>query len=444
MSFWASKLAKPLPRISGPQPMAPSSRFHPYTQSPDPQQFTHPNWDRRGDLEEGEIRVGQKRGIRSAQAVMARAGKGVAKHLKTGVVPKFAEVVPPSVSQLFPNGRVTYKKVNESLQGINIDTSKMPVVGLDPGPFYLFEEVLSDGDSTSAFNPSASVLPATSQSASLGPGKAQPSRPILLARLQATVNPKAAAELVRLQEAMQHRGVAGERCRRDAAPAIHAPVWQKTKQVPYIIAKVRDLSSEDKVALNEFCGIIRDHVGEPVMAFFKEAMPDYAFALKRIHRYKCMALVDNDPLLPDIDLGPAFVTAAFKKGGCLNNHGDPDHKRTWAVVITGGDYTGGEFCLPHMQKRVHLPPGSILIVKASTLVHSTSLFLGDRYVVTGFIDWNLASAAGIDTAEFWSLSDEEYDEWVGKRLEPKVASYKKDEERRLRNQAKNSDRLSNC
>ncbi|KIO16688.1 hypothetical protein M407DRAFT_12687 [Tulasnella calospora MUT 4182] len=301
----------------------------------------------------------------------------------------------------------------------------MPIVGLDPGPFYLFEEALATGaTSTSPSDPPVPTSSSSSQSTPILSGKMNWNSPILLARLQAT-------------QVMSNRGVQGDKCRRDAAPAVHALVWQKYTPIPYIIAKVRDLDDEDKVALNDFCKIVRDHINQPVMAFFKEAMPNYEFVLKQIHCYKCIAIVDYDPLLPDIDLGPAFVTTAFKKGGSLNNHGDPDHKKTWAVIVLGGDYTGGaKFCLPHLQKRVHLPPGSILIVKESTLIHSTSPFFGDRYLITGFINWNLAAAAGIDHDEFWSMTDEEYDTWVRKILEPKVAKYKQGVEQRLRNQGK--------
>lgn len=225
-------------------------------------------------------------------------------------------------------------------------------------------------------------------------------------------------------------------------------MWQKAKLALYIIAEVRDLEPEAKGTMNQFCQLVWEHVSQPVMAFFEEAMPDYAFLLKRyVTKVLILSILNPNispesiaigslPLLPNIDLGPAFATTVFKKGGSLSNHADPDHKNTWAIIVCEGDYEGGRFCLPHMQQRLHLPPGSIFTINASTLVHSTSPFSGDRYIITGFIEWNLSSAAGVGKPEFFTLTDKEYDNWIRTALEPKVIQCRKEEAQRLANQSR--------
>ncbi|KIO15374.1 hypothetical protein M407DRAFT_13316, partial [Tulasnella calospora MUT 4182] len=80
--------------------MAPPGRFHPYDRLSPPKPRPQATWDRRADLEEGELQAGSRKcGICSTSATMARAGKGVAKHLRNGVVPKLSENPMPSVDE---------------------------------------------------------------------------------------------------------------------------------------------------------------------------------------------------------------------------------------------------------------------------------------------------------------------------------------------------------
>lgn len=112
---------------------------------------------------------------------------------------------------------------------------------------------------------------------------------------------------------------------------------------------------------------------------------------------------------------------AFKQGGSEIQHLDfGDFQNLLAIIIVLGDFNGGDFKLPQAKVSIPLPSGTVLMVAARDLIHSTGPFEGNRLVITGFIDKNTALHAGIREPEFKQLSFEEYKIWLRDVYVPKT------------------------
>ncbi|KAF8214519.1 hypothetical protein K438DRAFT_1446246, partial [Mycena galopus ATCC 62051] len=77
---------------------------------------------------------------------------------------------------------------------------------------------------------------------------------------------------------------------------------------------------------------------------------------------------------PNLDFGGLFITMAIKEGSSEEDHidwNDPLFK--YAIVFTVGEYTGADFVLPQLGRRIPFPPGSIFLVRTRLLVHCATL-----------------------------------------------------------------------
>lgn len=139
-----------------------------------------------------------------------------------------------------------------------------------------------------------------------------------------------------------------------------------------------------------------------------------------------METVPADPLLPSLDhFGSLFTACAVKWGGSEVKHLDHgDHPGLCAWIVVLGDFKAGEFILPHLRLKIPLSSGDLLIVNARSLLHGTGPYTGNRFVITGFIDYNTALHAGIDEDMFWNynITDQQYTAWLKDRIASQIAA----------------------
>jgi len=73
---------------------------------------------------------------------------------------------------------------------------------------------------------------------------------------------------------------------------------------------------------------------------------------------------------PALDFGGAFFAVAVKEGSSEVIHldfNDDEDGVTWAVPL--GDWEGGEFCVPQLQKKIPILPGQVLGAMTRILAH---------------------------------------------------------------------------
>ncbi|KAF8163866.1 hypothetical protein K438DRAFT_1479077, partial [Mycena galopus ATCC 62051] len=69
-----------------------------------------------------------------------------------------------------------------------------------------------------------------------------------------------------------------------------------------------------------------------------------------------------------------FTTVACKLGSSERIHIDwNDAIERYAIIFAAGNYTGGDFCLPQLNMRIPLGPGSVLVVRTRLLAHCATL-----------------------------------------------------------------------
>jgi hypothetical protein len=78
----------------------------------------------------------------------------------------------------------------------------------------------------------------------------------------------------------------------------------------------------------------------------------------------------------------------MKEGASEKIHIDwNESKDRYTVVFTVGDHTDGDFCVPQLNMRVPLHPGSVLFARTRLLAHCATVGgTGRRLVFTCFTD----------------------------------------------------------
>ncbi|KAK7439553.1 hypothetical protein VKT23_017481 [Stygiomarasmius scandens] len=90
-----------------------------------------------------------------------------------------------------------------------------------------------------------------------------------------------------------------------------------------------------------------------------------------------------------LDFGGAFLCIAVKEGSSEVYHldwNDDPNSFAWIIAV-GRGWTGGDFCLPQLGKRIPLQSGQILGALTRQLIHCGTATEGRRIVLTCFTDY---------------------------------------------------------
>ncbi|KAG9041304.1 hypothetical protein FS837_012424 [Tulasnella sp. UAMH 9824] len=380
-----------------------------------------------------------KHGRRSSNSLLKAIGRRLGRWVKDETISgKRILYIDDEILQQFENGKVDGRIVTQSIQDLPQDPQLLRRAPED-GVFVLRRESqmpqtvqeqpssvdtsISDHDSISESSPDNSSFTSDQTQQPAATPQQLPWEPRFSAiRLTNIMSEEAESLIVNAVDRMYTRGVNMPRgCRRsNITAAHHVGIWSKFWLTVYATADTLSQNMGVQEDMDSLFKLIAEHVNQPIMEFLEEADPDYAKTLKRINKYVQMALDDEfiDPPFKHLrSLGPLFSVFAMKYGGSEISHLDlGDVPGLYAIIVVLDDFQGGDFCLPHLGYCIPLHRRSVLLVDARWLVHSTGSWTGFRFVITGFIDYNTAFHAGIKTAEFFELSDEEFELWMEGRV----------------------------
>ncbi|KAJ7065148.1 hypothetical protein B0H15DRAFT_807704 [Mycena belliarum] len=119
--------------------------------------------------------------------------------------------------------------------------------------------------------------------------------------------------------------------------------------------------------------------------------PDvHAYQTERIYRWVRACIGTELDMRPALDFGGLFFTIAVKEGSSERIHIDwNDNLHKYALIFCVGDYEGGEFCVPQLNMKVPLRPGSVIAARTRLLAHCSAPLSGRRVVFTCFTDCTL-------------------------------------------------------
>ncbi|KAI0312509.1 hypothetical protein OF83DRAFT_1086969 [Amylostereum chailletii] len=141
-------------------------------------------------------------------------------------------------------------------------------------------------------------------------------------------------------------------------PALHLGVWQIYMSRLMITRESRDQAPEVIEKMDTFISAVKRFVVPKILSFLTQYLPEQAAQVKRAHAYICKELWREFAQRPALDLDEAFLVFAVKEGSSEIIHIDwnnfPD---SLTSIVVFGDWTGGELCLPQLDKKFKLQHG---------------------------------------------------------------------------------------
>ncbi|KDQ05836.1 hypothetical protein BOTBODRAFT_49677 [Botryobasidium botryosum FD-172 SS1] len=182
--------------------------------------------------------------------------------------------------------------------------------------------------------------------------------------------------------------------------ALHLLLWSKSAIFPFLTAETRVLLEDIQAreALIKLVALVKN-VSLRVGRVMLELDPAYATAAQQICDYALAWYQKGDGSF-NPDLGGLATALAAKAGGSPYAHLDPGD---WglAILYVSGLFTGGNFVLPQMGIAIPFGGLTVLLIRASELIHFVSDLEGYRVILTTFIDLNTAVHAGSQEGQFW-------------------------------------------
>ncbi|KDQ06084.1 hypothetical protein BOTBODRAFT_271091 [Botryobasidium botryosum FD-172 SS1] len=224
-----------------------------------------------------------------------------------------------------------------------------------------------------------------------------------LALPEQTADPEGEA----LVDAFEELGASGKGPgTRSENEALHLLVWSKSALFPFLTRETRDLLADvqSREALVKLVALVKN-VSARVMRVMLELDPAYATAAQQICDY-ALAYYQKVDSSFDPDLGGLATALAAKVGGSPYAHLDHgDWRKGLAVLYVIGPFTGGDFVLPQMGIAIPFGALTVLLVRASELIHFVGELQGCRVILTTFIDLHTAVHAGSEEAQFWEAPE---------------------------------------
>ncbi|KAJ7781298.1 hypothetical protein B0H16DRAFT_1497863 [Mycena metata] len=182
---------------------------------------------------------------------------------------------------------------------------------------------------------------------------------------------------------------------RSRTAAVHLGVWGLFGSVPRITADslqkgIKSLAKRGAVlrSMDKMLRFLMNRIVDKVENALNEIIPDHARLQDRLRAHAERLLRKEFARRPSLNFGGLFFTVAIKEGASERIHIDwNDCLQKYALIFCAGEYTGGDFCIPQLNIRIPLGPGSVLAVRTRLLAHCATLVgNGRRVVFTCFTD----------------------------------------------------------
>ncbi|KAJ7082875.1 hypothetical protein B0H15DRAFT_785402, partial [Mycena belliarum] len=176
--------------------------------------------------------------------------------------------------------------------------------------------------------------------------------------------------------------------------ALHIGSWSIFSSEPHItrdsLQKALKNPGPTLEAMDRMCTHIKQYVVPKLEALMRKYAPEQIRVQERIYRWVRACIGTELDMRPALDFGGLFFTIAVKEGSSERIHIDwNDNLHKYALIFCVGDYEGGEFCVPQLNMKVPLRPGSVIAARTRLLAHCSAPLSGRRVVFTCFTDCTL-------------------------------------------------------
>ncbi|KAJ7164352.1 hypothetical protein C8R46DRAFT_1220857 [Mycena filopes] len=182
---------------------------------------------------------------------------------------------------------------------------------------------------------------------------------------------------------------------RSRTAAVHLGVWGLFGSAPRITADSRQMAIADPVeraavikAMDRMLWYLKKKIIPKIENALDEVIPEHVRLQDRLRAHAQRLLRKEFKARPALNFGGLFFTVAIKEGSSERIHVDwNDCPQKYALIFCAGNYVGADFCIPQLNIRIPLGPGSVLAVRTRLLAHcATPIISGRRVVFTCFTD----------------------------------------------------------
>jgi hypothetical protein len=111
-------------------------------------------------------------------------------------------------------------------------------------------------------------------------------------------------------------------------------------------------------------------------------------------RQRLLVQLPTEHLDFPLDQNGAFFAWTVRKGSSDVPHRDSmDDPKGYAFLLPFGDFTGANIALPTLKMEIPLKKGQMLALNAHILPHFATAVKGQRYMLTCFMDKNMAATS---------------------------------------------------
>ncbi|KAJ7045297.1 hypothetical protein C8F04DRAFT_941070, partial [Mycena alexandri] len=182
---------------------------------------------------------------------------------------------------------------------------------------------------------------------------------------------------------------------RSRTAAVHLGVWGLFGWSPRITADslqkgITNRAKREAVlrSMDKMLQFLTERIVRRMENALDEIIPEHARLQDRLRAHAERLLRKEFNRRPSLNFGGLFFTVAIKEGASERIHIDwNDCLQKYALIFCAGNYTGADFCIPQLNIRIPLGPGSVLAVRTRLLAHCATLVgSGRRVVFTCFTD----------------------------------------------------------
>ncbi|KAJ7174330.1 hypothetical protein C8R46DRAFT_1214542 [Mycena filopes] len=165
---------------------------------------------------------------------------------------------------------------------------------------------------------------------------------------------------------------------------VHLGVWGLFGHFPRITADSLQNDIRDPIkrvavlkAMDTMLQHLKNKIVTKITPTMDEIVPEHMHLQDCLRVHVQRLLRKEFAARPSLNFGGLFFTVAIKEGSSELIHIDWNNcLQKYALIFCTGNYTGGDFCIPPLQIRIPLCPGSVLAVRTRLLAYCTTSLEG--------------------------------------------------------------------